>query len=538
METLSIVDRANTLQESLNKSIPPNSPPHIQIRYLTDLYDSLTTCLLGDVTKNPYFMSGKRMGLQRLMAMRSALSRLMLGHTKALTDIKERHRLPQWNRLMLVWVTLCSVHALLARIDPPANRVDHEGWLEYCELHCPNRQRVADILSYRMSSLRLTLEMLCSRIELLTEVPKIVHYYVSLVEIRCAQFVTGADVVAEDYNVPDWHRLDRTVANNRFVVECMWRLLAVKRQLDTYTTLGKRSFYAKSIGRKNERAEIVPMNSQRATASSELLAAIEPFVRQQAANMNTSDHKRSMKKRLNKYDVFPGDCELHTQLFNKRTVKQATPSQIIGRDRSPTAVEYVRIDKYKREPGEWIDELFSRRELNGPGNHTRGSGAFSEAAHQQAALLHVVNMAFRVKMKITWIEWFVVSQRSSDSQFIVNVLKGIRSGLPFIIQRLGRYACCVPKIPHDRDRTTIEQYINPEMPASDQQQPNTDIVLYECHDVIEAFALWTAWTYYAFDGIVHSKCRITPLLRQILNIGADEQEGDATATQQMLEADL
>ncbi len=535
METLSITGRANTLQESLNKSIPPSSRKRIQTAYLRDLYMSLLACSLGDIKENPYFNDKKKQGLRKLQSMRSKLSRLTMTDTSVLTDVKERHRLPHWNRLMLVWVTLCSVHVLLAQLSPPDDRADDDGAIECSELYLLNpSQPLLQILSYRMSSLRLALEMLCARVELLTQVPEIVHYYVNLIEVRCAQFVAGSDVIEADYDVPEWRNSDRAVASNEFVAESMWRVLAVKQQLNSYRVLSKKQFYAKSSGGQ---AEIVPLGDSRSTVSPVLLQTVYEFVRRLADTMNTDDHRRGLKKRLNKYDVFPGDCDVHTQLYNKHSVERATPSQIIGRERSPTAVEYVRIDKYKRTPCQWIDALFARRALNGPGNHTRGGGAYSEAAHEQATFMHVIDMAFRTRTKVAWIQWFVVSQRASGAQFVVNVLKGLRSGLPFIVQRLGRYACCVPRIPADRNRAVIEQYINCEA-MSPEQQYNFAVVLYECHDIIEAFAMWAVWIYYAFDGIVHSKCRIAPLLRKILGIEDGEQGEDATATQQLLEADL
>lgn len=526
-----------SLCETLDRRIPPTNCAQQQTSFLCDLQSGIEVCLTGDVTENPYFMAGSRVGLNKLHKMRSRLSQLMLSDTAALTSVKDRHRLPHWNRLMGVWISLCSVQVLLFQIRPPVVAADPDDDLGYCELYLPpNRGGLRQILAYSMSELRLAIEVLCARVELLTRVTPVVHQYVALIELRCAQFVLGSGVTEEQYDVPDWRIEERPVASIKFVVESMWRMLAVKRLLDTFVIVSDVTFYEKAVA---GRAEIVPLDSARGRVSPALLQTIVDFLYERSGHMTTDDHCRSLKKSIRKYDVSPGDCDVHTQLYTKHSVDPATPPQVIGRERSPTAVEYVRIDKYKRTPAEWITSLLERRELLGAGNHTRGSGCYSEAAHEQLTVVHVINMAFQSAMTLNWITWFIVSQRASQAKFIINIMKAIRTGLPFIVQRLGRFSCCVPNMPRDRDQLAIEQYINPELVVPENRPGRqARAVLYECHDIVEAFALWAAWTYYAHDGIIHSKCDTAPLLRKILALDANDQGDDATVTQQLLAADM
>ena len=145
----------------------------------------------------------------------------------------------------------------------------------------------------------------------------------------------------------------------------------------------------------------------------------------------------------------------------------------------------------------------------------------TDANIERLVLLHTINSYFQSRMNIPWAQWyfflkkrrlqryslilfftyrFVCTLRGSGySKFLANAQKGAVKELPFIVQRLGRYA--VWSGAHGRIGSIAE--------SSE---------LYDVRDIAEAIALWAMFMLDGYDGIVPGNVHCAPLLRAIIRL--------------------
>ena len=101
-------------------------------------------------------------------------------------------------------------------------------------------------------------------------------------------------------------------------------------------------------------------------------------------------------------------------------------------------------------------------------------------------------------------------------QFETSVRQALDMHMPFIVQRLGRFACVVPPLPTDLDesRAVIEARL-----GLDDTDDNADAtVLYDAVSALDALAIWTRFMHDAWAGRVHHApmVRLQPLLAALL----------------------
>jgi len=179
-----------------------------------------------------------------------------------------------------------------------------------------------------------------------------------------------------------------------------------------------------------------------------------------------------------------------------------------------------------------VQSALRRAELVGRGRFV-GGGAYCEAFIEQLAVLHIVNVLFVSKMQFDWVKLFVITHRGAGRHYEARIRRAIGNGLPFIVQRCGRFGCIVPAPPEDAARApapTSHALAEHRLGIPPHLTLATDAaaVMYDGADVFDALTVWARFMLDYWDGrIVHVNKRAAPLLRAMLG-GAGNDAADAS----------
>ena len=250
--------------------------------------------------------------------------------------------------------------------------------------------------------------------------------------------------------------------------------------------------------------------------------SVYAFTQSVADAMDTADHRREFSVAASPYNVSPGDMDAHSHVYGLSGVERSTIRDVVGVRQCAAATTYAARDKWNQKMGNFIRSALDRAALNGAERRV-GGGAGSEAQLEQLAVLHTLNNFFLGRMRVQFLHWFVITHRGAERSFQLQVQKAVRNGLPFIFQHLGRWACCVPKVPPPLTPRVIEMTTNligrSDVDEDDDGmgEGNVGGALYLCQDVAGAVAVWATFLTEGWGGqIHHSGKKLGPALRAML----------------------
>ena len=516
-ERLEVDGQADSIREALDFELPPVRTRTLE--YATHLR-SLQTCfslvLASDIRANPYFLAA---GAGQLRRLRTALTATMLEHAEYLGDARLAQSANGWTLLMATWMVLAQTLLCLDRIRPPSEAAeaasdddddesvplsgDLDESLDRNELRTTARGS-ADVPAMSMAEMRLALDVFRDRLTCLDGVDGALTRYLLRLELRAAEFACGgAD--AGDYDVTDWAR-GSLVVTAGFVATMAWYFVALKRALHTYLRMSAPSYYATTLSP----GRVVPAAA--ATDRRAVAAFLDRYVR----SLSTDDHEQAFAKIVQPYTVGAGDLEAHSYVYGMCGLEPATVRDVISRRYTADAVSYSATRKYRRSISDWWTAGERRADLT-RGRHV-GGGAACEAPFEQLAVLYIVNTLFVSKQHIPWGSWFLVTSRATGIEYEAHVRRGILVGMPFIVQRLGRYACIVPAIPVTGARRAQIEAAAIGLPADDDGVDDDACALYETNSALDAVCVWARFMADGWLGRVHHSTgvRLGPLLAALL----------------------
>jgi hypothetical protein len=508
-ETVSISEEGvQSLRDALERdAIPPTHKPLQQLAFLRDCQASLTGVLL-EPPPDPDIAGAYVGPLRRL---RARLSALLECDAEVLGAPSDGHRVPGWNRLMLAWIVQCQVHTVLLRMGGPdalvlAFDASRSRYLRRNEV-VVFEGRVG---AYSMSQLRLALDTLRCRLDVLDIVRRDLAQYVGALEARVAVLLCTLVDEPGARDVRMWagaplptaqHAAAAAAANrpppppppNRsFAVMTAWWFVWIKRYIHACIDIGSGVLLP-------HRRAAVPLRQtlQEPWWPGDTLGeAVAAFLLRYARSQRTDEHLRSFRTLAMRYEVWPGELEVQTHLYGLSGAERATVRDVLVRERTEDAASHIVFKKYKRSLQAWIESAVRRR--LGVGNDMRPlGGGGTEACIERLAVLHALNAYFSSRLRVPWAAWFVCLMRSATTSefFLLNAQKAVHNGLPFIVQRMGRYAVWAGREGAGYAATGL---------------------LYDVRDIFDAIGLWALFVLDGHGGRLHGHKACAPLLRLLI----------------------
>jgi len=539
-EAISVSGRADSVHEALERNVPPLSKLLEFITYLHSLQACLVMVLSGNIRDNPYFYQphadssiGAPLdceGVCKLRAIRQQLVDLMLENAESMTNTAMAQSSSGWTMLMLTWIVVGQLTLCIERVRVrPMSRLN-ELTLERNEL-LTSSGGTRDVPHMSMCELRTALNVLRDRLNMLDDVDGTVVRYTLLLEHRAAQFACRSVANLADYDCGVWARRDGSITQG-YIATMAWWFVWIKRYITWYLRLSTPSYFSNSIGHGRICHLFTPTNAAGRPgklAAPVGRAAIVAFVEMFAATLNTRDHEGEFVNVAKMYNVAPGDLDEHTYVHGMGGVERATVQDVVGRRRTPEATSYIGLSKFRRPLVQWVRSFVRRTQLVGRGRFV-GGGASCEAFIEQLAILHIVNAVFVAKLQFNWISLFVITHRGADVRYEQRVQQALANGMPFIVQRCGRFACVVPAPPseyaHSILTTSMHAVVEAHLGIDEGElgSGNDDneyvAVMYDCADVFDAVTVWARFMLECWGGnIKHANKRLAPLLRAMFAAG-------------------
>jgi len=535
-ETVSISGLDGSARAVLDAPMPPFERAYEQMVWLSALHKTLAVLLTsGNICDNPYFYEpGADRPTRGWLALRRALlalGRLSLARAEALGAADDASRVPGWNRLMLVWLVQGQLAACLDKLHQAKHHPDDED--DACRVSLLFLARnellttpggVRDVPDMSMCELRRAVDLLRDRLFLIDQAEPPLLAYIGALERRAAAFACNPRIAAADFDVPEWTALDtargdRPVVTRSYIATMAWHFVWLRRHVWAAMEVSNPATYQTP----QQRGRIVTLMRPEAMLAAAPRAqyparrrAVQRFVAEFARTMNTEDHQREFSLVASEYNVAPGDLDAHSHVHGMSGVERATVRDVVARRRCPAATTYVARGKWLRDMHEWLVS-----NTNGMG------GAASEAWLEQLAVLHVVNAFMVSRLGVKWTKWFVITHRGAGQHMMLRVQQAVRNGLPFLVQRLGQWACLVPALP-PRPGPTVrgievatQLFGDTDEDEDDVRAGDTDAAcsVYECHDAYGAVAVWATFLLAGWKGRIHHSGRVlAPVLRAMLGI--------------------
>lgn len=421
--------------------------------------------------------------LENLRRLRASLSTMLMHFAEKMgPQSGDKERVPGgWTRFTLAYAVAlrCTSVLLVAaesRVADALARYDaaQSRYLTRNGFVCFPGPGATSALS--MSQLELAAgDVLRARLDSADSMHPDLHTYVSALEARCAAlaFPNGAlPVTREDFDNLSWtqevpHASSVTgkgsaqaralpEVTSAFFNVTAWWFVWTRRYINSYVRVSERSFWSKTYlphafaGHEHaaERVETGPYVTVPWTGGvPQALQFMERF----SKTLSTDEHARAWKTRTGtKFEVLPGDFDVFSCRGGAAADEQPTVRGVLDVMRTTAQARYSAFGRYKRPIYEWLAAAKTRVVL------TQGKlgGAPPGHLHEQLAFLHVTNTYFLSLRKVPWFAHYTVFQRAGHMKLAVGVQKAARNGVPFLVQRFGRWACCVPvQDPHERTRS-------------------------------------------------------------------------------------
>lgn len=525
-------ERAESARDALERALPPMAQAFEQVSHLEQLHQCLGVLLQGNIRDNPYFYDAPLPegrvppGLAALRKKRVELHRFMLQHDGVIGSSDDATRVPGWNRLMLFWIVAGQVSICVSRLrQGPREGEDPE--VDVCQWDLLRNELlttqggIEDVTRMSMLELRRAVDLFRDRLFMLHGNITSFSAYLCALELRAAEFACGLVSDPLDFDFPPMVDTQHPSSVSRsFIATCAWHFTWLRRHLLDARQTGHAQFYETPGGRGVLlcRADEFGAN----TGFRALRASVVSFALQCSATMDTPDHERNFSRHASKYNVSPGDMDAHSHVHGMGGAEQSTVEDVVSRRMTPKAATWAVREKWRRPMSGWIKAAVARA---GKGT---GGGAACEAAIEQQAALYLLNAMFMRKHQVKWLAWFVVTHRGAGRQFQTKVLQALRNKLPFLLQHLGKWACCVPKLPepHMHEVVHVQNSLFSDPAAGNDEDDEgvhiapSDCAVYVCDDVFGAAALWALFLRECWDGnIAHSQKNVTPMLNDILRDG-------------------
>jgi len=505
--------RAESVREALDQRVPALSEQLEYTVYLRALHESFVAVLSSPVDvmrSNPYFFYDSDQdpsGVQAMRTTRAHLVSVMLEHAEAMSEPSMAQANSGWTLFMLTWCVVGQLSLALERVRVRAPRWVDGEILERNEV-LTSSGGVADVPRMSMLELREAMDVLRARMYMLDTIDAAFLRYVLALEHRAAQFAHQTASGRDNYDCKLWLRKDGTVTHG-FMATMAWWFVWLKRHCRWYLNMSAPNFF----GDRKDAGRIVRIDSDAATPDRRYVTG---FLINFSATLNTVDHRKEFMAVAKHYEAMPGDLEVHSYVYGMGGIEQATVQDIVSRCKTPEATSYVGLRKHKRDLSEWLHSQSTRERLTGRGRFV-GGGASCEAFIEQLAVLHTFDQLFVAKLQLRWARWFVVLLMPMGAGFEDAVKRGIVRGLPFIVQRAGRFGCVVPRLPEGSlmTRNTIERRLG--LDDGTCYQSNA-AVLYDGTDAYDAITVWSRFMLDGWGGRVDAaNKRCAPLLRRILS---------------------
>ncbi len=436
-------------------------------------------------------------------AQRDRLVRITLARAEHLADARVALGPSGWTLLMGTWAAAAML-MLLAPDEPVRERTSDVLARNHV---LTTAGGVADVPDMSLSELQLALDVLRERlVTSLDGTDDVLVRYIRALETRAAQFLVRAVVDKDEYDVPQWSTTlpdGGQALSSGGVASLAWYLTLAKRHVMVYMRMSRLEFYSTAL-----RAGY----AHRAVRAERDVAALDRFFDKYAPSLDAIDHEEMFGSLARTHLVAPGDLEAHAYIHGMCGIEEATVRDVVSARRSPDAVSFIATRRFRRPVVEWWRALCDARRTN---------ARVGEEYHvQQLIVLYMVNTLVVAQEHVPWAHWFVVSSAGAThcalATFESRVRRAIVTGLPFIVQRLGRYACIVPQVPEDASRRDIERAHV--AVAIDVDEHEVGTVLYDTADIIEALAVWARFMLDGWQGRVHHapNVRLEPVLRAML----------------------
>lgn len=505
LHTTSFVDAS--LSDLLQRPLPHPERETLEFQsFLAALQTSLARVLSTDVASNAFLVDDDGADTDAMRALR-ALHRALVADIMSRAEFLGDVRLAQcgngWTLLMVAWCVAahCVVVFACARADAPPTDVD-ETTLDAAEL-ITTAGGLADVPTMSMSELRLAIDVLRDRFYSLDTLDGTLMRYVLALEARASDFVVGRAVDA-DYDVLAWLVPGTTTTlTAAYLASMAWYFATMKRHLVVMLRMAHPNFFATTL---LPGALLVVAQPTRDAAA--LAAALE----RHAGSLGTKEHKESFSALSRTALLAPGDVQADSYEFGMAGIEQSTLNDVLGRRRTLDAVAHIFTRKYKRSLLEWWRA--GRRRLELTGGRLVGGGAASEAPIEQLAVFYIINSLFVARLHIPWAAWFLLLARNL-TDYERRVRTAINAGLPFIVQRLGWFACIVPPVPESGSpRAIIEARLGIVNTGDDDR----GCVMYDARDALDALAIWLRFMHDGWNGRIHHapSVRLRPIIGPLL----------------------
>lgn len=520
-------ERAESARDALDRPLPSIARACEQVSYLEQLHECLGVLLQGNIRENPYFFAPAphgpgqvTPGLAALRKKRVELHRCMLEHDNVVGSAEDATRVPGWNRLMLLWivagqVSIC-VSRLQARRDPSDPAVEECEWDLLCNELLTTPGGMEDVTRMSMTELRRAVDVFRDRLFMVQGKATSFAAYLSALELRAAEFACG--VVGDPLDFDNPRMVDEqhpSKVSRSFIATAAWHFTWIRRHLLDARQTCSASFYQAPRGRG-----VLQCHADAVCAGDEgagfhrLRASVVAFAVRCAGGLDTADHERTFSRHASKYNVSPGDMDAHSHVYGMGGAEQSTLEDVVAKRMTPKAATWAVREKWRRPMTSWVKGAVAR------GGKGTGGGAACEAAVEQQAVLYAINAMFMRKHKVKWLRWFVITHRGAGREFQTKVRQALRNKLPFLFQCLGRWACCVPKLPEPHEHEVVHVQNSLFCKGGEEEGENiapSDCAVYLCDDAFGACALWALFLRESWGGgIAHSQKNVMPLLEDML----------------------
>lgn len=506
---------ADSVRGTLERPLP--DPVTATLEYATYLHAAhltLGTMLAGtdDIRENLYLYDEDAAlrptpGAVRAATLRRALATAMLAHAEYLGDARVAQGPNGWTLLMATWAVVAQLVVCLARLDDPAavDDDDDDETLAYNEMLTTPRG-TANAPHMSLAELRLALDVFRDRIgTTVADVNPALVRYLRALELRAAEFACDVVGDADDYDDEYYVRAHadgtKTALAPTFIASMAWYFVWTKRYVRTYARMSRPTFFDTTLcpGR---------IVTTLATPLPARTRTLEPVLGAYVRTIDVTDHEQEFAKLARPYEAAPGDLEAHSFTYGMGGLEPSTVADVVSHRRTPDAAAYVATRKYRRSLKDWW--AAGRRRAALTGTRTVGTEAWIDGP---LTVLYIVNSLLVAKAHVPWARWFVVSVRGAGTDFEMRVRQGIAAGMPFLAQRLGRFACIVPPVPDDA-RARIEARLGLQEPTAIA----VGTVMYDTVDVLDAVYVWARFMHDGWDGRVHHApdVRLRPLLGALL----------------------
>ena len=374
-EHVSVESLSESLRELLaSKRVPPSNRPLEQTKFLQACRRTLNQLLLANVRNSYAHYTDSTDAITEicndisctaLKRLRRSLNVLMETDAQLLAHASDGHRVPGWNRMMLMWIVICQlntaiVDSKLIHNDNDNNDNDndndnnndnnniheYETPLDFCaaQSYALRRNELvvfgthARVGDYSMSQWRLAMDVLRSRIDVVDTFDRDLARYIAALECRASLFIVGTGS-RDEYDEPTWRslvpqtqaaeialraasahnapfgalaQLKRAAAANAqsryksdrsFVVTSMWWLLYLKQSLSATLGVGGGALFASRAPARNIEET---MDEVWWPSCERASRHVVDFALKHARSLRTDDHVRAFRKLALEYELWPG----------------------------------------------------------------------------------------------------------------------------------------------------------------------------------------------------------------------------------------